>query len=196
MRYLFAFLLFFSLVLKAEDVSDVSLNVVKVYDFTTEDPKFASVLRSEDEEFSPFSPVKGDENREQAKSSADAVRKSSAVAKSVTYTVRGKTYRTLSTAENFSEQGEASWYGPGFHGKKTASGEIYDMHAMTAAHKELPLGSTVKVTNLENGKSVVVRINDRGPFHGDRIIDLSKAAAQALDVVHSGVAEVSVEVYR
>lgn len=78
------------------------------------------------------------------------------------------------------QHGKASWYGPGFHGRKTASGERYNMHAMTAAHRRLPFGTKVRVTNLKNDKSVVVRINDRGPYHGNRIIDLSKAANNAL----------------
>lgn len=78
------------------------------------------------------------------------------------------------------EAGTASWYGPGFHGKRTASGERYNMYAMTAAHRTLPFGTTVRVTNLKNNKSVVVRINDRGPFKAGRVIDLSKAANQAL----------------
>ena len=91
-------------------------------------------------------------------------------------------------------EGEASWYGPNFHGKKTASGEIYDMYELTAAHKELPLGTTCIVTNLENDKSVTVRINDRGPFVKGRVIDLSYAAAKVIDMVDSGTARVRVEV--
>ena len=91
-------------------------------------------------------------------------------------------------------EGEASWYGPNFHGKKTASGEIYDMYELTAAHKELPLGTTCIVTNLENDKSVTVRINDRGPFVKNRVIDLSYAAAKVIDMVDSGTARVRVEV--
>ncbi len=90
--------------------------------------------------------------------------------------------------------GTASWYGPNFHGKKTASGEIYDMYELTAAHKDLPLGTTCIVTNLENDKSVTVRINDRGPFVKDRVIDLSYAAAKVIDMVDSGTATVRVEV--
>jgi rare lipoprotein A len=78
------------------------------------------------------------------------------------------------------QEGLAVWYGPGFHGKRTASGEIYDMHALTAAHPSLPFGTRVRVTNLKNGRSVVVRINDRGPFGGRYIIDLSYAAAKAI----------------
>lgn len=90
--------------------------------------------------------------------------------------------------------GVASWYGPGFHGRTTANGERYDMHAMTAAHKTLKFGTRVKVTNQTNGKSVVVRINDRGPYIGSRVIDLSKSAASAIDMIGPGTAEVSIEV--
>ena len=89
--------------------------------------------------------------------------------------------------------GKASWYGPGFRGKKTASGEIYDDSKLTAAHKSLPLGSKAKVTNLSNGKTVDVEINDRGPFVEDRIIDLSQAAARALGMIHRGIAKVRVD---
>jgi rare lipoprotein A len=89
--------------------------------------------------------------------------------------------------------GTASWYGPGFHGKKTASGEIYNQNKLTAAHKTVPLGTKARVTNLENGNSVQVEINDRGPFVQGRIIDLSRAAAEALGFVESGTARVRVE---
>lgn len=90
--------------------------------------------------------------------------------------------------------GTASWYGPGFHGRTTANGEKYDMNAMTAAHKSLKFGTKVKVTNSNNGKSVVVRINDRGPFVGSRVIDLSKRAASAIDMIGPGTAKVTIEV--
>jgi len=89
--------------------------------------------------------------------------------------------------------GLASWYGPGFHGKKTASGEIYDQNKLTAAHKTLPLGSKARVTNLDNGNAVEVEINDRGPFVEGRVIDLSRAAAGALGIVKSGTVPVQVE---
>lgn len=88
------------------------------------------------------------------------------------------------------QKGIASWYGPRFHGRKTASGERYDQKKMTAAHRKLPFGTWVKVINLDNMKSVIVRINDRGPFHGNRIIDVSKAAAKELDFVGKGTAPV------
>lgn len=90
--------------------------------------------------------------------------------------------------------GVASWYGPGFHGRTTANGERYDMYGLTAAHKSLAFGTEVKVTNRTNGKSVIVRINDRGPFVGSRIIDLSKSAAEAIDMIGPGTAAVTVQI--
>lgn len=90
--------------------------------------------------------------------------------------------------------GKASWYGPGFHGRLTANGERYNQNAMTAAHRYLRFGTKVKVTNLRNGRSVIVRINDRGPFTKGRVIDLSAAAARSLNMVHSGVAPVQITV--
>jgi rare lipoprotein A len=89
--------------------------------------------------------------------------------------------------------GEASWYGPGFHGQETANGETYNQKDLTAAHPSLPMGTTAKVTNLENGKKVEVRINDRGPFIQDRVIDLSSAAANKLDMKKEGAAQVKIE---
>lgn len=109
------------------------------------------------------------------------------------YTVKGKNYQVLADATSFQEIGMASWYGKGFHGRKTASGEIFNMNAMTAAHKTLPLGSYVRVKNLSTGKEIVVRINDRGPFHSNRIIDLSKKAAKSLGILHKGHAEVYIK---
>jgi len=90
-------------------------------------------------------------------------------------------------------RGECSYYGAKFHGKKTANGEVFDMHAFTAAHKELPFGTVLKVTNLENNKSVIVRINDRGPFVRGRILDVSYAAAEKLDMIRSGTAQITAE---
>ncbi len=110
------------------------------------------------------------------------------------YKVRGKQYKVFSDADNFQEIGMASWYGPGFHGKKTANGETYNMHAMTAAHKTLPLGTWVHVSNLKNGKKIVVRINDRGPFHGGRVIDLSKKAAKRLGMLQHGSTKVHLRI--
>ena len=92
--------------------------------------------------------------------------------------------------------GRASWYGPGFHGRRTANGEVFNQNALTAAHRSLPFGTRVRVTNVNNGRSVVVRINDRGPFKGGRVIDLSAAAAHNLGMVHHGVVTVRLEVLR
>lgn len=108
------------------------------------------------------------------------------------YEVGGQRYVVLQSAVGYVEQGVASWYGPDFHGGRTATGETYDMHAMTGAHPTLPLPTWVRVTNLENGRSVVVRLNDRGPFARGRVIDLSRAAAEALDMVRAGTARVEV----
>jgi len=99
-------------------------------------------------------------------------------------------------APGYIERGIASWYGEEFHGRPTSSGEIYDMHALTAAHKLMPLGTVAKVTNLENGRSVTVKINDRGPFIDDRIIDLSYGSAGAIDMVETGLAPVEIEVLK
>jgi len=109
------------------------------------------------------------------------------------YEVLGKTYYPLSSASGYREVGLASWYGTLFHSNPTANGEVYDLYGMTAAHKTLPLPSYVRVTNLSNGKSVILRVNDRGPFYSDRIIDLSYAAAKKLGYDESGVARVQVE---
>lgn len=108
------------------------------------------------------------------------------------YTVLGKTYHLLPVGAAYKERGTASWYGNKFHGRKTSNGETYNMYAMTAAHKTLRIPGYVRVTNLENGRSVIVRVNDRGPFHGDRIIDLSYAAAKKLDYSDKGTARVEV----
>ncbi len=109
------------------------------------------------------------------------------------YEVYGERYYVLSSNKGYKQEGVASWYGKKFHGKLTSNGEDYDMHAMTAAHKTLPLPSTVRVTNLRNGRSVVVRVNDRGPFIDNRIIDMSYAAAKKLDMVQNGTTMVRVE---
>jgi rare lipoprotein A len=108
------------------------------------------------------------------------------------YQVRGKHYQVLKSAENFSATGIASWYGRKFHGHLTSNGEIYDMYAMSAAHKNLPLPTYLKVVNNDNGLSVIVRVNDRGPFHESRIIDLSYSAAYKLDMLKTGTANVTI----
>lgn len=108
------------------------------------------------------------------------------------YEVFGKTYRVMDSSDGYREKGVASWYGSKFHGRRTSSGEPYDMHLATAAHKHLPLPTYAEVTNLDNGRSVIVKINDRGPFKDDRIIDLSYGAALRLDMVRTGTARVEV----
>jgi rare lipoprotein A len=110
------------------------------------------------------------------------------------YVVDGQRYYVNLNTEDFNETGRASWYGTKFHGNLTSSGEPYDMYKMTAAHKSLPLPSYVSVTNLENDKQVIVKVNDRGPFVEGRIIDLSYAAAQKLEIVRNGTAKVSVKI--
>ncbi|WP_205849189.1 septal ring lytic transglycosylase RlpA family protein [Natronospirillum operosum] len=109
------------------------------------------------------------------------------------YTLFGQRYQIMDTAVGYQQEGYASWYGEKFHGHTTSNGEIYDMYKLSAAHTTLPLPTFVQVTNLENGRQVVVRVNDRGPFHEDRIIDLSYAAAVRLGFAEQGVARVRVE---
>ena len=108
------------------------------------------------------------------------------------YVVFGKRYYTLPSSNGYVERGIASWYGKKFHGRRTSSGETYNMYEMTAAHKELPLPTYVQVTNLKNGRQVILRVNDRGPFHGNRIIDLSYSAASKLGIVREGTGLVEV----
>lgn len=108
------------------------------------------------------------------------------------YTVWGKKYRVLDSNDGYVERGIASWYGEKFHGHKTSNGEVFDMYTMSAAHKSLVIPSYARVTNLDNGRSVIVRVNDRGPFHGDRLIDLSYAAAKKLGYQGKGTARVEV----
>src|SRR5215831_1630502 len=108
------------------------------------------------------------------------------------YTQNGRIYRPAENP-NYRAEGMASWYGPDFHGRATANGEIYDMHAITAAHTTLPIPSYARVTNLDNGRSIVVRVNDRGPYYGGRLVDLSIGAAKALNFYSKGLARVRVE---
>ncbi len=110
------------------------------------------------------------------------------------YVVFGKRYRVLAQSTGFTQEGNASWYGQKFHGQRTSSGEPFDMFALTAAHRELPIPCIARVTNLSNGKSINVRVNDRGPFHDDRVLDLSWAAAVRLGVVDQGTAPVRITV--
>jgi len=109
------------------------------------------------------------------------------------YEAMGRKYVPMTTVQPFRQQGLASWYGKRYHGQKTSSGETYDMYAMTAAHPTLPIPSYARVTNVANGKSVVVRINDRGPFKSERVIDVSYVAAYKLGFVQAGQARVQVE---
>ena len=112
------------------------------------------------------------------------------------YTVLGKDYMIWNGATSYIEEGTASWYGPGFNGKKTSNGEVYNQKGFTAAHKNLPLPSYLKVTNLRNGKKVIVRVNDRGPFVGTRILDLSEGSARAIDMIGTGTSKVRIELIK
>lgn len=109
------------------------------------------------------------------------------------YTVMGQTYYPIKDGQGYSEEGVASWYGKDFHGKQTANGEVYNMYGMTAAHKILPFGTQLRVTNLDNNKSIVVRVNDRGPFVANRIIDLTRVGAEQIDMIGPGTARVRLE---
>lgn len=131
----------------------------------------------------------------QAERIADAVPRAEPRSKygnPASYVVHGKRYHTMKTAQGYAQRGIASWYGSKFHGRRTSSGEIYDMYKMTAAHKALPLPTYVEVRNLNNGRTAVVKVNDRGPFHDNRIIDLSYAAALKLGMKDAGTAFVEV----
>jgi rare lipoprotein A len=110
-----------------------------------------------------------------------------------TYQAHGKTYYVEEPSKSFKQRGQASWYGHAFHGRKTASGEIFNMHQMTAAHSTLSFPAYMRVTNLDNGKSIIVRVNDRLPKHKTRIIDLSYGAAKKLDMYRAGIANVEIE---
>jgi rare lipoprotein A (peptidoglycan hydrolase) len=109
------------------------------------------------------------------------------------YVAHGKRYKILKSAAGYRERGTASWYGKSFHNRSTSSGERYNMYGMTAAHRTLPLHSYIKVTNVKNGRSVVVRVNDRGPFHSNRLIDLSYAAARGIGLFPAGMALVDIQ---
>ena len=117
-----------------------------------------------------------------------------AVGNASPYTINGVNYEILTDYSDYKVRGTASWYGAKFHGHKTSNGEIYDLYLASAAHKTLPIPCFARVTNLDNGKSIIVRVNDRGPFHSDRIIDLSYGAAVKLGYMEAGTARVEVEV--
>lgn len=188
---------------KAEPASataEQQVNIVKVIDFTqpqktlaSQEAKTRALLAGEDRKALRNIDFTRPNLRNLVDNNAkgDVITKSSG-RKSYSYTVLGKRYQTLADSKGFEQQGPASWYGNPFHGRKTANGETYNMNEMTAAHKELPLGTRVEVTNLSNGRKVVVRINDRGPFHGNRVLDLSRAAAQELGTLNAGVAQVQI----
>ena len=188
---------------KAEPASataEQQVNIVKVIDFTqpqktlaSQEAKTKALLAGEDRKALRNIDFTRPNLRNLVDNNAkgDVITKSSS-RKSYSYTVLGKRYQTLADSKGFEQQGPASWYGNPFHGRKTANGETYNMNEMTAAHKELPLGTRVEVTNLSNGRKVVVRINDRGPFHGNRVLDLSRAAAQELGTLNAGVAQVQI----
>ena len=188
---------------KAEPASataEQQVNIVKVIDFTqpqktlaSQEAKTKALLAGEDRKALRNIDLTRPNLRNLVDNNAkgDVITKSSG-RKSYSYTVLGKRYQTLADSKGFEQQGPASWYGNPFHGRKTANGETYNMNEMTAAHKELPLGTRVEVTNLSNGRKVVVRINDRGPFHGNRVLDLSRAAAQELGTLNAGVAQVQI----
>lgn len=108
------------------------------------------------------------------------------------YVIKNKRYYPIPSAHGYSEKGIASWYGPGFHGRRTSNGEIYDKHAMTAAHKTLPMNTMLLVKNIDNGKKTVVRVNDRGPFVRGRVIDLSYKAARIIGAIKNGTARVQI----
>lgn len=112
------------------------------------------------------------------------------------YTMNGIDYEIVQDADVYAEKGIASWYGQKFHGHLTSNGEIYDMYSMSAAHKTLPIPSYVEVKNTDNGKTIIVRVNDRGPFHADRIIDLSYVAASKLDIIATGTGPVEIRLIR
>jgi len=148
---------------------------------------------------SPFSPGKDSAPRGHfdASNIPNAVPKiepHSAAGNPASYVVAGKRYYVMKTNKNYRKKGIASWYGKKFHGRSTSSGEKYNMYGMTAAHKTLPLPSYVRVTNLKNNHSIIVKVNDRGPFHANRIIDLSYAAATKLNIIATGTGVVEVEV--
>ena len=184
----------------ASATAEQQVNIVKVIDFTqpqktlaSQEAKTKALLAGEDRKALRNIDFTRPNLRNLVDNNAkgDVITKSSG-RKSYSYTVLGKRYQTLADSKGFEQQGPASWYGNPFHGRKTANGETYNMNEMTAAHKELPLGTRVEVTNLSNGRKVVVRINDRGPFHGNRVLDLSRAAAQELGTLNAGVAQVQI----
>lgn len=151
--------------------------------------KYQATRYQVDQDYTPVQQLK-------AEDIADAIPRKDPITKAGNkspYSVRGQTYYVRDTHKGYKAQGGASWYGMKFHGHKTSNGELYSVYGMTAAHKTLPIPSYAKVTNLVNGKTAIVRVNDRGPFHPGRIIDLSYAAATKLGFVNQGSTQVEVE---
>ncbi len=143
---------------------------------------------SQSQDSAPYRPV----DTSHVKDAIPRVEPKSRYGNPASYVVFGKRYHTLASSKDYQQRGVASWYGTKFHGHRTSSGDTYDMYQMSAAHKTLPLPTYAQVTNLRNGKSVVVKINDRGPFHDNRLIDLSYAAAARLDILGEGTGLVEV----
>jgi rare lipoprotein A len=152
--------------------------------------EYQATRYQQDQDTAPLRPI-GPEDVQDAVPRADPIL---AVGNRSPYSVNGVTYEVLEDYRNYRERGIASWYGSKFHGHETSNGEIFDVYAASAAHKTLPLPTYARVTNVANGRSIVVRVNDRGPFHSDRIIDLSYGAAVKLGYMERGTAEVEVEV--
>lgn len=189
--------------LVVEITDEITVNVPEQdIEIDTEKEEITSI-KSTDENSNKSSNKKNSNSKEKTKETSQKETNNKQASKIIkkhipatSYIVRGKRYYTISSkqAENFTQTGTASWYGPGFHGKKTANGEIYNQNALTGAHKTLPLNTKVLVTNLETNKSITIRINDRGPYHGNRILDLSKKAANLLGVLKNGTAKIKLQV--
>ncbi len=152
--------------------------------------EYQAIRYSQDQDAAPLKSI-GPDDVQDAVPRADPIL---AVGNKSPYSVNGVSYEIIQNYHGYRERGTASWYGSKFHGHETSNGEIFDLYAASAAHKTLPLPTYARVTNLDNGRSVVVRVNDRGPFHGDRLIDLSYGAAVKLGYMQHGTARVEVEV--
>ncbi|MCZ6525643.1 MAG: septal ring lytic transglycosylase RlpA family protein [Gammaproteobacteria bacterium] len=150
------------------------------------------LIACSDDRVKDSAPSPGSVNIDSIPNAVPRVEARSKYGNSKSYDVFGKRYYVLDDMKDFVQKGIASWYGKKFHGRRTSNGETYDMYAMTAAHKSLPLPTYVEVTNLKNNKRIIVRINDRGPFHENRVIDLSYTAARKLDIVESGTGLVEI----
>ena len=152
----------------------------------------AILIACSDDRVKDSGPPRGSVNVDSIPNAVPRVEARSKYGNSKSYDVFGKRYYVLDDNKGFVQKGIASWYGKKFHGNRTSNGETYDMYAMTAAHKSLPIPTYVEVTNLQNNKRIIVRVNDRGPFHDNRIIDLSYTAARKLDIVENGTGLVEI----